>query len=183
MLRSARACASASPRLPQLCNVPADVVRGGKKKKALRSYEQAVVPWTDEAMVPVCPECGRRFKRFTRRPHHCRLTGFVMCDECSVFLPLREARALSARGLRSAEPPRKHSQDFAADGTERTIRVRRDCLALLMWRKSRATLRDTAAVPAVVLYARIVAVRKEMEQSMPRLTDLAAMLSKMEVCS
>ena len=48
-------------------------------------YEQSVVPWMEGSMVPRCPECAAKFG-LTRRRHHCRLCGAVICNECSLGL-------------------------------------------------------------------------------------------------
>lgn len=56
-------------------------------------HEQEVVPWVDEKMVRLCPSCSRSF-HLARRKHHCRLCGFVMCNDCSYSLDLDIARKL-----------------------------------------------------------------------------------------
>jgi len=58
-----------------LTDLPSDPVKR-------RNHEQSVVPWTNEKDVPRCPSCGKGFS-ITRRKHHCRLCGYVMCEDCS----------------------------------------------------------------------------------------------------
>ncbi|XP_050540687.1 rabenosyn-5 isoform X1 [Daktulosphaira vitifoliae] len=53
-------------------------------------HEQCVVQWLDGTDVKRCPECTRSFN-ITRRQHHCRLCGSIICNECSCFLPLSKA--------------------------------------------------------------------------------------------
>ena len=72
-----------------LCTNP---VRGQQKHKKLPSmpllfsvFEKSVVMWTPDSEVKNCPFCGRSFG-MTRRRHHCRLCGGIMCDRCSHFL-------------------------------------------------------------------------------------------------
>ncbi|XP_043233672.1 rabenosyn-5-like [Amphibalanus amphitrite] len=61
-----------------LTKLPADPV----KRKA---HERSVVAWVEDDAINLCPDCGRSFG-LTRRKHHCRLCGFVMCARCSTFL-------------------------------------------------------------------------------------------------
>lgn len=58
-----------------------------------RQLEQHLVPWMDGKLVRLCPGCAKRFL-LTRRQHHCRLCGSIMCAECSRFLDLRLAAEL-----------------------------------------------------------------------------------------
>lgn len=62
----------------------------GKRKK----FEMSVVPWTPDNQVPSCPGCGKSFS-FTKRRHHCRLCGGIMCDKCSQFLPYSFGKKLT----------------------------------------------------------------------------------------
>ncbi|CAF0919780.1 unnamed protein product [Didymodactylos carnosus] len=75
-------------RLEQLTNdsVPKD-------KKERKKYEQDVVEWLDDTSVKLCPSCAKQFG-ISKRKHHCRLCGFVMCNNCSEFLPFLKARYL-----------------------------------------------------------------------------------------
>ncbi|KAF0311435.1 Rabenosyn-5 [Amphibalanus amphitrite] len=45
----------------------------------------SVVAWVEDDAINLCPDCGRSFG-LTRRKHHCRLCGFVLCARCSTFL-------------------------------------------------------------------------------------------------
>lgn len=51
----------------------------------LSAYEKAIVPWMPDGHAKECPFCKRSFT-LTRRRHHCRLCGDIMCDKCSQFL-------------------------------------------------------------------------------------------------
>ncbi|XP_050424363.1 rabenosyn-5 [Adelges cooleyi] len=66
-----------------LCNLPSDP----NKRKI---HEQSVVHWLDGTDVKRCPECTKSFN-ITRRQHHCRLCGTIVCNECSCFLPFSKA--------------------------------------------------------------------------------------------
>ena len=56
-------------------------------------YEQEIVEWVDESKVSLCPSCAKSFGLY-RRKHHCRLDGFVMCNQCSQYLPFSTARKI-----------------------------------------------------------------------------------------
>ena len=61
-----------------------------RKKKF---HEKNVVEWIDEKLVPNCPQCTKSFN-LTRRPHHCRLCGGVMCESCSEYIHFDLAQRL-----------------------------------------------------------------------------------------
>jgi len=58
-----------------------------------RIHEKNVVEWIDEKLVPNCPQCTKSFN-LTRRPHHCRLCGGVMCESCSEYIHFDLAQRL-----------------------------------------------------------------------------------------
>ncbi|XP_076644420.1 rabenosyn-5 [Halictus rubicundus] len=71
-----------------LNNLPADPVDR-------KVHERTIVPWIDEKDVKLCPNCAKSF-HIARRKHHCRLCGAVMCHNCTVFLPLHDARKMTS---------------------------------------------------------------------------------------
>lgn len=76
-------------RLQKLTTLESDATTEEQK----RVMEKQVVSWVADQDVPLCPTCGRSFN-FTRRRHHCRLCGSIMCHPCSHFLDYEEARHL-----------------------------------------------------------------------------------------
>lgn len=75
-------------RLDKLVNqCPADV----SKRKA---FERETVPWVADVDMNTCRVCNAKFT-LTRRRHHCRLCGKIMCHSCSQFLPFITARRLT----------------------------------------------------------------------------------------
>jgi len=71
-----------------------------------RAHEQAVVPWVPEDVVNLCPNCAKSFN-LTRRKHHCRLCGSIMCNECSEYVDFDLANKLiSQSGLKADDDPR-----------------------------------------------------------------------------
>ena len=61
-------------------------------------FEQSVVPWTDDSLVPLCPDCGHHFG-ILRRRHHCRLCGSVLCVDCVHAVPVEACRKLRGGGM------------------------------------------------------------------------------------
>lgn len=55
-----------------------------------KQEEQKIVPWIEGAIIDRCPSCTAPFN-ITRRQHHCRLCGSIMCHNCSHFLQHSEA--------------------------------------------------------------------------------------------
>lgn len=71
-----------------LTDLPSDPV----KRKV---HEKNVVPWAEDKDVPLCPFCARSFN-VTRRRHHCRICGGIMCADCTQHLSFDYARKLVA---------------------------------------------------------------------------------------
>ncbi|CAP23057.1 Protein CBR-RABS-5 [Caenorhabditis briggsae] len=74
------------------------LINGGPKDKdpvKRKEFEREIVPWLDDAEAPCCPLCAARFG-LTRRRHHCRLCGKVLCHSCSEFLSFDTARSLTS---------------------------------------------------------------------------------------
>jgi rabenosyn-5 len=60
-----------------------------------RQQEQELVAWLDGSTVTRCPSCASSFN-ITRRQHHCRLCGSIMCNSCSYFLAYEAAQTIVA---------------------------------------------------------------------------------------
>ncbi|KAL3982103.1 FYVE zinc finger family protein [Acanthocheilonema viteae] len=75
-------------RLDKLINqCPSD----SSKRKA---FERETVPWVTDRDVVKCRTCTVKFS-LTRRRHHCRLCGEIICHSCSKFLSFVDARKLT----------------------------------------------------------------------------------------
>lgn len=66
-----------------------------------KQQEQELVTWLDGATVTRCPSCASSFN-LTRRKHHCRLCGSIMCNSCSCFLSYETARKNIGSKLRQS---------------------------------------------------------------------------------
>ncbi|UJR36142.1 hypothetical protein I4U23_028880 [Adineta vaga] len=86
-------------RLERLTSNDENVPKSSNPKER-RKYEQRIVDWIDDSKVSLCPSCAKSFG-LSRRKHHCRLDGFVICNECSQFLPFSMARYLIEPNLSS----------------------------------------------------------------------------------
>ena len=90
----------------------------GTAKSQIRTLEQSVVTWQDDAEVAKCPFCQQEFSNYTFRRHHCRLCGRVVCSDprtnCSVNVGLNVD---TANGISE-----KAKKETALD-----IRICKDC--------------------------------------------------------
>lgn len=50
-------------------------------KNHIRTLEQSIVPWEDDASISECPFCKQPFSQYTFRRHHCRICGRVVCAD------------------------------------------------------------------------------------------------------
>lgn len=55
-----------------------------------QSMEKSVVEWQDDQQVEMCASCSKNFN-ITRRRHHCRTCGTILCNDCSLFLEMKSA--------------------------------------------------------------------------------------------
>lgn len=65
-----------------------DAPKDPEKRKL---HERTVVQWANDDDVRLCPSCAKSFN-LSRRRHHCRLCGGIMCHNCSQFLDFEYAR-------------------------------------------------------------------------------------------
>ncbi|EAT33889.1 AAEL013842-PA [Aedes aegypti] len=142
---------------------------------ARKKHEQSKVPWIDGKLVKLCPSCAKSFG-LTRRQHHCRVCGSVMCDGCSFHLSFEEARAIvqpvspgPARATSSvADEPTK---DHESSG----FRVCEHCLHLLMNRKEMQDSRSDRPL-ITKLYDRLLQEKKDIEPHIPMYSKIIGSL-------
>ncbi|CAG4912668.1 unnamed protein product [Colias eurytheme] len=115
-----------------ICNMP-------NEASQRKQHEQEVVPWLDGSSVKLCPNCAKSFT-LTRRKHHCRLCGSILCHDCSLFLDLNIARAIIDP---SAPQPSNPSQEV----TEKNgLRLCEHCYNLIELRKQVQESRNAKTV-------------------------------------
>jgi len=97
-----------------LTSLPADPVKR-------RSHEQSVVPWIPENVVKLCPNCAKSFN-LTRRKHHCRLCGSIMCNDCSVYVGFDLAkRLINPATIADFNEDAEDTEDAASAATNKRI--------------------------------------------------------------
>ncbi|XP_064473631.1 rabenosyn-5-like isoform X1 [Ornithodoros turicata] len=120
-----------------ITNAPSDP----EKRK---EHEKSLVPWVEDGDVRLCPGCAKSFN-LSRRRHHCRLCGGIMCQLCSQFMEFALARKLInlTGGSPMLVPQEKTRSPLARRGSisslasvmspagDPHLRLCRDCLALL----------------------------------------------------
>ncbi|XP_053377139.1 rabenosyn-5-like [Mercenaria mercenaria] len=136
--------------------IPTD---SGKRK----AFEKTVVMWMPDSEVKSCRYCGRSFS-LTRRRHHCRLCGGIMCDRCSHFLTHDYAKKLtnpsfSFEGGRDSGFLKRSGSNsslnslFSTEGDPH-IRACEDCRKLLERRDQQMEQRNTKST-IVLLYEKM----------------------------
>ncbi|XP_026747650.1 rabenosyn-5 [Trichoplusia ni] len=137
-------------RLDKLvCNMPTE-------PNQRKQHEQEVVPWLDGSSVKLCPNCAKAFN-LTRRKHHCRLCGSILCHDCSTFLDINVARAI-------VDPSAPRSSQPDHDISERNgLRLCEHCFNLIELRKQVQESRNAKTV-LVTAYEQM---RSLMDQARP----------------
>ncbi|XP_013194859.2 rabenosyn-5 [Amyelois transitella] len=145
-------------RLDKLvCNMPADP---NQKKQ----HEQDVVPWLDGSSVKLCPSCAKSFS-LTRRKHHCRLCGSILCHDCSVFLDLKVARSIVDPSAQQKPEPEDTNSE------KNQLRLCEHCYNLIELRKQ---VQDSRNAKTVLMTA-----YEQMQSLMEQARPAVAMYEKM----
>lgn len=107
-------------------------------KNHLRSLEQSVVTWEDDASVLQCPFCRQPFSQYSFRRHHCRTCGRVVCGDPETACSSEIALNVDKSGSRN--------QEKSTDRVPVDIRMCKDCQHTIF---SKADFdRETADRPA-----------------------------------
>ncbi|XP_018570987.1 rabenosyn-5 [Anoplophora glabripennis] len=93
-----------------------------------KQQEQELVAWLDGSTVNRCPSCASVFN-ITRRQHHCRLCGSIMCNSCSYFLPYETAQTIVA------PVTSLNNQEQGAAKESDSLRICNHCLDMLECRR------------------------------------------------
>ena len=140
-----------------LTNLPTDA---DQRKK----HEQQIVPWLEGKSVNLCPNCAKSFG-LTRRQHHCRLCGSIMCHDCSLFLSLPDSISIVSPSLLSPSqiPKVVESKEKEANNG---FRVCEHCLHLL---ENRKEMQDSRTIRPLMtkLYEKIIDIRRDIEPDIP----------------
>ncbi|XP_053625630.1 rabenosyn-5 [Plodia interpunctella] len=147
-------------RLDKLvCNMPLD-------PNQRKQHEQDIVPWLDGTSVKLCPSCAKAFN-LTRRKHHCRLCGSILCHDCSVFLDLKVARSIVDPSVQqnTSEP------DHDSHNERNQLRLCEHCYNLVELRKQ---VQDSRNAKTVLMTA-----YEQMQSLMEQARPAVAMYEKM----
>ncbi|KAK2183197.1 hypothetical protein NP493_320g01009 [Ridgeia piscesae] len=163
-------------RLDKLISL--DAPTDSKKRKA---YEKNLVPWAPDEDVNLCMTCGQPF-RLTRRRHHCRLCGGVMCNKCSHFLPFSYAKKLTnpaysyeGDGFHRWGSNSSLNSIMSPEG-EPHIRTCFECRAFL--EKRDRQMEQRAAKPQIVqMYEKMTMYMTEADRVEPRFLEMADSLN------
>ncbi|XP_077290077.1 rabenosyn-5 isoform X2 [Arctopsyche grandis] len=127
-------------------------------------YEQEVVPWLDGSSVKLCPGCAKPFN-ITRRQHHCRLCGSILCNDCSGFFDLNVARCMIDPSLNMTQ------LQSNSDPSKTGLRLCEHCYNLIELRKQLQESRNSKTI--------LVTGYEQMRSIMEQATPAVAMYSKM----
>uniref|UniRef100_H2ZA54 FYVE-type domain-containing protein n=1 Tax=Ciona savignyi TaxID=51511 RepID=H2ZA54_CIOSA len=152
-----------------------------------KEFEQTLVPWVRDNDVPYCPTCGDRFN-VTRRRHHCRLCGSIMCTKCSLFISFQFADEL-VQTLRKPPAGRRRTQSDLnisqsstskpQDTSELYIRCCHDCYIVLMKRKERLDQKENQPL-LVLLYEKLRSATDAANELSPLYEKMAESLNRGE---
>ncbi|KRY35020.1 Rabenosyn-5 [Trichinella spiralis] len=103
-------------RLDKLINneYPMDI---NKRKGTFEIFEQTVVPWISNDDVKLCQFCEVKFS-LTRRRHHCRLCGKILCSDCCIFISLDFAKKLTNPAFAAAYKLEKLNMSMNMSNTD-----------------------------------------------------------------
>ncbi|KAK4884394.1 hypothetical protein RN001_000665 [Aquatica leii] len=122
--------------------------------------EQELVVWLDGSTVSRCPSCTASFN-ITRRQHHCRLCGSIMCNSCSYFLPYEIAKTIVAPVY--SDTNKANAIASKAEGD--TLRLCAHCMNMLDSRNQAQMLQVNQPV-ICQLYMRLQKIKNDLQPSL-----------------
>ncbi|KAL5529681.1 hypothetical protein ACEPAG_5666 [Sanghuangporus baumii] len=169
---------------------------GGKGD--IRSAEQRITPWQDDAEVSACPHCSASFHPLTNRKHHCRLCGRIICS-----LPVKKPQRPVPCSLLFVSDPKTGRIEEVTEGVDygvrprarvdskvgktggssgsneekflKGVRICRECKPVMLRQQYR---QEAKRVPAMVrLYEALVSLESEIEETLPQFQELMLSLS------
>ncbi|XP_075158754.1 rabenosyn-5-like [Haematobia irritans] len=128
-----------------------------------KQHEQNIVPWLDGSSVKLCPNCAKSFN-ITRRKHHCRLCGSIMCHDCSKFLAIEVALELSSLTMAHNDSLKSDNEKSTSSTThqQNAIRTCDHCLWLLETRQEMHESRTSRPL-IVQIYSDVQQLRKNVK--------------------
>ncbi|KAF5386824.1 hypothetical protein D9615_001622 [Tricholomella constricta] len=95
-------------------------VVGGGEANDIRTAEQRITPWQNDADVAKCPLCSTSFHPLTNRKHHCRLCGQIICS-----LPVKRPHRPVLCSLLFVIDPKTQRIEEVGEGVDYGVRRRR----------------------------------------------------------
>eukprot|EP00045_Choanoeca_perplexa_P014788 m.176117 g.176117 ORF g.176117 m.176117 type:complete len:455 (-) comp16795_c0_seq4:1859-3223(-) len=142
--------------------------------KSRKDFERSVIAWADGKFVPCCPECGKKFG-MTRRQHHCRLCGSLICAACSLALEADVAVTLTVppqvSGAKRSMPRDKAiallRKKMSIPGE--ALRICGFCNVTLTRKteKQASNSKQKAIPPVIPMFQEIETVKKAIEEALP----------------
>ncbi|XP_070557798.1 rabenosyn-5-like [Ptychodera flava] len=162
-------------RLEKLLNYESHGFDPTKRK----AFEKSIVPWAPDEDVRNCLTCGDKFS-LSRRKHHCRLCGTILCQRCSEFLPYSVARKLTNPNNPDGSPVSKKTHRRQAsggsNGEEPEFRICRECEKILI--RKAALIKEKTVVPILVqLYEKLRTAIDVVEDACPVFVEMAESLN------
>ncbi|KAF8783196.1 rabenosyn-5-like isoform X2 [Argiope bruennichi] len=167
-----------------ICDISSDP----EKKK---EYEKSIVPWVADSDVPLCPGCAKSFG-LSRRWHHCRLCGYVMCNSCSFFISYDFARKLTLPAISDDQRLLQKSSPVSRKGSaaslmsvvnigsdHQNLRICKDCNMLLQRHDKMLELKNHRPV-IVQLYERLRECMSEVDKLVPHYKEMIESLNSGE---
>eukprot|EP00118_Oscarella_pearsei_P025388 m.308108 g.308108 ORF g.308108 m.308108 type:complete len:472 (+) comp43385_c0_seq1:31-1446(+) len=145
--------------------------KGGKAKK-----DSDIVSWVPDADATLCYDCKKPFS-VSRRRHHCRLTGQVICGKCSRFLPISFAEELLRPTMKfelkgKLEPSANKETE---EKEQPPLRVSNACNELLL--RKRRQIQEKESLPVFLqLYNKMKSVMADANSELPRYHSVAEAL-------
>eukprot|EP00730_Choanoeca_flexa_P003199 TRINITY_DN11325_c0_g2_i3.p1 TRINITY_DN11325_c0_g2~~TRINITY_DN11325_c0_g2_i3.p1 ORF type:complete len:460 (+),score=101.20 TRINITY_DN11325_c0_g2_i3:51-1430(+) len=142
--------------------------------KGRKDFERSVINWADGKYVPACPECGKKFS-MTRRQHHCRLCGSLICASCSLALDVDAAVVLTIPPqVAGAKLKMSHEQALVKLKGKlkipgESMRICGFCQSTLSRKTEKQSIsqRKKENPPVVAMYQEIQEVKKAVTEALP----------------
>ncbi|KAH8106780.1 FYVE-domain-containing protein [Cristinia sonorae] len=171
-------------------------------KADIRSTEQTITPWEDDAAVSQCPLCTASFHPLTNRKHHCRLCGRIVCSlpvkypqrpqTCSLLFvadpvtgrieEVGEGVDYGVRRRTASTVGKGKGKEISPSSDEdkflKGVRICRDCRPVILRRQYMHEVHQTPMFSK--LYAAFVMLEKEIEEALPQFQELLMKLNNEE---
>lgn len=155
---------------------------GKALQQTRKDFEQKIVPWMDDKLVPLCPFCAVSFG-WLRRKHHCRLCGSVLCESCSLALPLETAVDMARMPSLSGSFPTHVAHDRPLMIAAEPLRICEHCDANVVRIQARQMHTEAKPSPFDKLYEKFKNLKRFVVESLDAFLELLEPLSQFQELS